>query len=136
MVSKVFLSEKVAKQVAILAQKEAIKLYLNVSIAIVNEAGSLIYFTKMDESTNASGDISIAKAKHAAYYRRDTKFHETLLANGNNIVLSLPNSLPIEGGVQLIYQSKTIGAIGISGASSAEDGLIAKAAADFLLSFE
>ncbi len=49
----------------------------------------------MDESTNASVDISIAKAKHAAYYRRESKFHETLLASGNNIVLSLPNSMPI-----------------------------------------
>ena len=83
-----------------------------------------------------SGDISIAKAKHATYYRRDTKFHETLLAKGNNIVLSLPNSMPIEGGVQLIYQNKSIGAIGISGAASIEDGLIAKAGADFLLSFK
>ncbi len=109
MLSKSFLSQKVAKQVANLAQKGAIKLSLN---------------------------VLIAKAKHAVYYRRDTKFHENLLANGNNIVLSLPNSMPIEGGVQLIYQDKTTGAIGISGAGSIEDGLIAKAGADFLLSFK
>jgi len=44
--------------------------------------------------------------------------------------------MPIEGGVQLIYKDKTIGAIGISEAASAEDGLIAKAGADFLLSFK
>jgi glc operon protein GlcG len=111
LLSKTFLSQEVAKQVANIAEAEAIKLFLNVSIAIVNEAGTLIFFTKMDESTDASGDISIAKAKHAAYYRRDTKFHESLVVNGNNIVLSLPNSMPIEGGVQLIYQDKTIGAI-------------------------
>lgn len=134
MLSKTFLSQKVAKQVANAVELEAVKLSLQVSIAIVNEEGTVIYFTKMDESTNASVDISIAKAKHVAYYRRDTKFHETLLANGNNIVLSLPNSMPIEGGVQLIHKSKTIGGIGISGAASAEDGLIAKAGAEFLLS--
>jgi len=136
MLSKTILSQKVARLVANIAETEAIRLSLKVSIAIVNDAGTLIFFSRMDESTNASTDISIAKAKHAAYYRRDTKFHETLLANGNNIVLSLPNSMPIEGGVQLIYQNKTISAIGISGAASVEDGLIAKAGADYLLSIK
>lgn len=136
MLTRIFLTQKVAKQVANIAELEAIKLCLNVSIAIVNEAGVLIFFTRMDESTNASVDISIAKAKHSAYYRRDTKFHEALVSNGNNIVLSLPNAMPIEGGVQLIYQDKTIGAIGVSGASSIEDGLIAKAGAVLLLSYK
>jgi glc operon protein GlcG len=59
-----------------------------------------------------------------------------LLGQGNNVVLALPNSLPIEGGVQLIYQGNLIGAIGVSGASSQDDGKIAKAGADFLLSFK
>jgi glc operon protein GlcG len=129
---KNFLSQKVAKKIAELAEQEAQKMNLTVSISIVNEFGQLIYFTKMDESTNASADISIAKAKHSAYYRRDTKFHQDLLSKGNNVVLALPNSMPIEGGVQLIYKGKTIGAIGVSGASSEDDGKIAKIAADFL----
>ncbi len=104
-----------------------------VSIAVVNEAGQLMYFTKMDNTTVASGDIAIAKARHAAYYRRDTKFHEDLLAKGNNGVLSLPHSLPIEGGVQLIYSNQVLGAIGVSGVASHEDGKIAKAGASFLI---
>jgi len=133
MFTKTSLSQNVAKQIAEAAEKEAIKNNWVVSIAIVNDAGQLIFFTRMDESTNASGDISLAKAKHAAYYRRDTKFHEDLLTQGNNVVLGLLNSLPIEGGVQLIYQGKTIGAIGVSGASSQDDGKIAKAGAEFLL---
>jgi glc operon protein GlcG len=58
------------------------------------------------------------------------------LKGGNNVVLALPNSLPIEGGVQLIYQDKVIGAIGISGAASQDDGKIAKAGADFLLTIK
>lgn len=126
----------IAVQIAAVAEKEANKLGVNVSIAVVNEAGQLLFFTKMDESTNASGELAIAKATHAAYYRRDTKFHEDLLRGGNQLVLSLPNSMPVEGGVQLIYQSKTIGAIGISGAASAEDGLIATAGANFMLTLK
>jgi glc operon protein GlcG len=134
--TKIFLSQKVAKQIAELAEQEAIKNNWTVSIAIVNEFGQLTYFTKMDESTNASVDISIAKAKHSAYYRRDTKFHQDLLSKGNNVVLSLPNAMPIEGGVQLTYNGKTIGAIGVSGAASEDDGRIAKVGADFLYSLK
>ena len=136
MITRTALSQSVAKQIAEIAESEAIKENLAVSIALVNEVGQLIHFTKMDKSTIASIDISIAKAKHSAYYRRDTRFHEDLLGQGNNVVLALPNSLPIEGGVQLIYQGNLIGAIGVSGASSQDDGKIAKAGADFLLSFK
>lgn len=136
MESKIFLSQKAAKQIADSAEKCAVKNKWTVSIAIVNEAGQLIYFTKMDESTNASGDIAIAKARHSAYYRRDTKFHEDLLTKGNNLVLALPNTMPVEGGIQLIYQGKTIGAIGVSGAASTDDGKIAKAGADVLIAIK
>lgn len=133
MISRIFLSQKIAKQIAGEAEREALENNWLVSIAVVNEAGQLMYFTKMDNTTVASGDIAIAKARHAAYYRRDTKFHEDLLAKGNNVVLSLPHSLPIEGGVQLIYSNQVLGAIGVSGVASHEDGNIAKAGASFLI---
>jgi glc operon protein GlcG len=132
MKTQLILSQSMAKQIADVAEQEAIKNNWTVSIAIVNESGMLLHFTKMDESTNASGEIAIAKAKHSAFYKRDTKFHQDLLTKGINAVLTLPNSLPFEGGVQLIYQSKTIGAIGVSGAAAEDDGKIAKAGADFL----
>ncbi len=134
--TKYYLTLPIAKTISEAAEKIAIENKWEVSIAIVNEPGQLIYFIKMDETTNASGDISIEKAKHAANYARDTKFHEDLLTKGNNVVLSLPNSMPLEGGVQLIYKEKTIGAIGVSGIASHDDGKIAKAGADYLLSLE
>lgn len=55
-----------------------------------------------------------------------------MLAKGNIGVLSLPNSLPEKGGVQLIYNNQVLGAIGVSGITSHEDGKIAKAGALFL----
>ncbi len=134
--TKHYLALAIAKIVVETAEKIARENKWQVSIAIVNETGQLIYFIKMDETTNISGDISILKAQHAANYRRDTIFHEILLMNGNNFVLSLPNSMPLEGGVQLIYQGKTIGAIGVSGVDSEDDGKIAKAGADYLLSLK
>ncbi len=62
--------------------------------------------------------IAIAKVRHTSYYRRDTKFHEDLLTMGNYVVLTLPHPLPIEGGVQLIYNNQLFGAIGMSGVAS------------------
>ena len=130
--TKFIFSQKITRQIAEATEQEAIKNNWTVSIAIVDDSGMLLYFTKMDESTNASGEIAIAKAKHAALYRRDTKFHQDLLAKANTAVLALPDSLPIEGGVQLIYKGKTIGAIGVSGAASEDDGRIANAGAKIL----
>ena len=122
----------VAKEVAAAAEAEARKNGWNVSIAIVDDPGRLLYFERMDDTTNASVEVAIAKAVHSANYRRDTKFHEDLLSKGNDVVLGRPDSLPIEGGLRLMSEGKVIGGIGVSGAQSEQDGQIAKAGADLL----
>ncbi|GAA4741059.1 GlcG/HbpS family heme-binding protein [Flavisolibacter ginsenosidimutans] len=132
LLKKFSISLALAKQIAEKAEAEAVKQNLAVCIAVVNDAGRLVYFLKMDDSTNASGDIAIAKAQHAVNYRRDTRYHEEFLKQGQLRVLALPNTLSIEGGVQLVYDSKLIGAIGVSGAAAADDGRIATAGATFL----
>lgn len=121
-----------AKEIAAAAEAEARRNNWNVSIAIVDESGRLLYFQRMDDTTNASVEVAIAKAVHSANYRRDTKFHEDLLSKGNNVVLGLPNSLPIEGGLRLMSEGRVIGGIGVSGVQSPQDGQIAKAGADLL----
>ena len=131
-VAKMSLTKYAAQQIAEAAEKEAAKNNWAVSIAVMNEAGQLMYFIKMDKSSNASGDAAIAKAKHTAYYKRDTKFHQELLLKGNNLVLALPNALPIEGGLQLFYQGTLVGSIGVAGAASEDDGKIAKRGAEVL----
>ena len=130
--SKAALNLAAAKEIAAAAEAEARKNNWNVSIAIVDDAGRLLYFQRMDDTTNASVDVAIAKAVHSANYRRDTKFHEDLLSKGNNVVLGLPDSLPIEGGLRLMSEGRVIGGIGVSGVQSPQDGQIAKAGADLL----
>jgi glc operon protein GlcG len=121
-----------AKQIAAAAEAEAGRNNWKVSIAVVDEAGRLLYFLRMDETTNASVDIAISKAQHAANYQRDSGFHQKLLENGNNVVLALPASIPIEGGLRLLVDGKVIGGIGVSGAQAPEDGQIAQAGANWL----
>ena len=48
-------------------------------------------------------------------------------------ILALDGALPVEGGVPLIVDGKIVGAIGMSGGTSAQDGQCAKAGADALL---
>jgi glc operon protein GlcG len=130
--TKQALNLAVAKAVAAAAEAEARKNNWNVSIAIVDEAGRLMYFQRMDDTTNVSVDVAIAKAQHSANFRRDTKFHEDLLDKGNNVVLALPNGMPLEGGLRLMVEGKVIGGIGVSGVQAPQDGQIAKAGADVL----
>ncbi|WP_431477957.1 GlcG/HbpS family heme-binding protein [Massilia eburnea] len=102
------------------------------SIAVVDEAGQLIHFVRMDDTANSTVIVAQGKARHAVNYRRDTKFHQDLLEKGNAVVLGLPDSLPVEGGVRLVAAGKVIGAIGVAGVQASQDAQIARAGAALL----
>lgn len=116
-----------AKKVATAAAQTAKKMNLKVAIAIVDTAGHLVYYEKADDTQTASVEVSIAKARSASTFRRATKVFEDAVANGRTAILGLPGAVPIEGGVPITTNNKIIGAIGISGASSEQDGVIAAA---------
>lgn len=124
--TKVILSLDAAKVITAAAEAEAVRNSWAVAIAVTDDRGELIHFIKMDNTTNAAVDIAQKKADHAANYRRTTVFHEKLLADGGNGVLSLPHAMPIEGGIPLIFEGDVIGAIGISGVASEDDGRVAQ----------
>jgi uncharacterized protein GlcG (DUF336 family) len=129
------LSCEAVKVILEAAEKKAKENGWNVCIAIVDDAGRLMAFIRMDSTTNASVDVAIAKAVHAANYARDTKFHQDLLEKGNPVVATLPNSLPLAGGVRLLLNGELLGAIGVSGVASEDDDKIARAGADVVNSF-
>lgn len=121
-----------AERIARAAEERAVADGASVSIAVVDDAGRLLLFKRMDGTPNSSVEVAIRKAEHAANYRRDSVFHQDLLAQGHQVVLGLPHSLPIEGGVRLQRGGEYLGAIGVSGAPSAQDGEIARAGARLL----
>lgn len=123
------LNLEIAKAVAHAAEAEARQHGWDIAVAIVDEGGRLLYFERMDNTTNASVEVAIGKAVHAVNYRRPTQFHGMLLAEGNSVVLGLPGSLPVEGGIPFILDGRAIGAIGVSGVQSPQDGQIAAAGA-------
>ena len=114
------------------AVAEARKQSLPMAIAVVDTAGQLVAFERMDNTQTASIAVSQDKAVSAAMYRRPTKAFQDLVAGGGVglRVLTLRNANAVEGGLPLIVDGKIIGAIGVSGGSSDQDGTVAKAGAD------
>ena len=119
-----------ARKVAAGAEAEARKNNWRMAIAIVDNHGTLVYYQMIDDTQYGSAFISVEKAKTAALFRRPTKAFEDNIAAGRNAILGLPGVTPVEGGVPIIIGGKQIGAIGVSGMSSAQDGMVAKAGAD------
>jgi glc operon protein GlcG len=110
---------------------EAKKNGWTVAVSIVDTAGDLVYFEKMDGTQTGSVNVSIEKGRTAALFKRPTKsFQDTVAAGGDGLrILGLPGAVPVEGGVPLLMDGKIIGAIGVSGATSAQDGQCAQAGA-------
>jgi uncharacterized protein GlcG (DUF336 family) len=120
-----------AKKAAAAALAEAVKNHWNMAVAVVDPNGTLVYYEKMDNTQLGSANVSIDKARSAALYKRPTKAFQDALASGGAgmRVMSLRDAMPVEGGVPLISDGKVIGAIGVSGANSDQDGQCAIAGA-------
>src|SRR5688572_10649141 len=120
-----------AKKVAAPALAEARKNQWAMAVAIVDTAGDLVYFEKMDDTQVGSVDVAIAKARSAARFKRPTKaFQDALAAGGEGLrILALNGAIPVDGGLPLAVGGKIVGAIGASGGTSAQDGQVAAAGA-------
>ena len=118
-----------ARQVLAAAQEEARKNKWSVAIAIVDGGGHLVAFERMDHTQTGSVVVALEKAKTSAAFRRPTKaLQDVVAAGGEGLrMLALPGATPIEGGLVLIHEGRIVGAIGVSGVTSAQDGQIAKA---------
>ena len=125
----VSMSTETAKNVAATSIAEAQKNTWKMAIAIVDTGGYLVYFERMQDTQTGSVDLAIEKARAAALFRHPTKlFQDGVAAGGEGLVLlRLTGAIPIDGGVPVIMDGKVIGAVGVSGGSPAQDGLVAKA---------
>jgi len=120
-----------AKKVAEAALAPARANGWTVVVAIVDTGGYLVYLEKLDQTQIGSVAIAEDKARSAAIFKRPTKmFHERLARGGDGlIVLRLNGAIPVEGGLPIVVDGKLIGALGVSGGSSAEDEVCAEAGA-------
>jgi len=128
MYNKKILSLDDVKRVVAAAEAEAERNGWNVVLAVVDDGGHLMYLQR-GRAQLGSIEVAITKARAALLFRRPTRVWEETVANGRNGYLSMPGILPIEGGVPLVYENEIVGAIGVSGVKSSEDGQIAEAGA-------
>ncbi|HEX2449833.1 MAG TPA: heme-binding protein [Gemmatimonadales bacterium] len=110
------------------AEAEARRREWTVAIAVVNPQAGLIHFRCMDGTQPGSQQVAIEKARTAANFKRPTKALEDALTAGRTGLLSMPGIITLEGGVPVIVDGQIVGAIGISGMQSTQDGIIAAAA--------
>lgn len=123
-----------ARKAAAPALAEAVKNNWNMAVAIVDPGGNLVYYEKMDNTQLGSANVAIDKARSAALFKRPTKaFQDALAAGGDGLrILRIQGAVPVEGGIPLVMDGKIVGAIGVSGGTSAQDGQCAKAGAETL----
>ena len=118
-----------AQQAAAAALAEARRHEWTMAVAIVDPSGTLVRFEKIDDTQNGSVQVAIDKAQSAARFKRPTKlFQDTLAAGGAGWrVLGIHGAIAVEGGVPLVVNGHIIGAIGVSGGTSEQDGQCALA---------
>ncbi len=116
------------QKMAAACRAEAEKHKWNVSIAVVDDAGYLLYLERLDGAGPMTAEVATGKASTAARTRRSTKFWEDRVKE-RPVFLKFPENLPIQGGVPIMYQGECVGAIGVSGVQSHEDEQIANAGA-------
>ena len=123
-----------AKKAAAPALAEARKNNWTMAVAIVDTGGNLVYFEKMDHTQLGSVKVALSKARSAALFKRPSKaFQETIAGGGAGLrAFALQGAVPVEGGLPLVVGGRIVGAIGLSGDTSENDGRCAKAGADAL----
>ena len=123
-----------AKRAAAAAIAEAERNGWLMAVAVVDGAGDLVYFEKMDEKQTGSVTVSQSKARSAARFKRPTKaFQDALTATPDCLrILAIEGAVPVEGGLPIVMDGKIVGAIGLSGGTSPQDGQCAKAGVDVI----
>jgi glc operon protein GlcG len=121
-----------AKKAAAAAIAEARKNNFTMAVAILDTAGMLVYFEKMDGTQNGSVNVAIEKGRSAVLFKRPTKaFQDNVAQGGAGLrILGLPGAVPVEGGIPLVEAGKIVGAIGVSGGTSDQDGVVGQAGAN------
>jgi uncharacterized protein GlcG (DUF336 family) len=118
-----------AKMVAAAAADEAAKLKINVVFAVVDTGGQIVYLERFDVAQWGSINVALHKAKCSVQFKRPTKALQDVILKGSIQYLTMDGISALEGGELIIQDGKIIGAIGVSGGASAQDGEAARAGA-------
>lgn len=126
------LSLEQAQAVMAAAMAEARRQNWTMAVAVVEPNGALVAFERMDGTQYASMQVAQDKARSSALFRRSTRAFSDSVASGRVQVLTLTGAVAIEGGVPLVIGGRLVGAVGVSGGTAEQDGVVAAAGASAL----
>ena len=118
------------------AEAKAAEIKTRSNIAVVDDGGHLILFSRMDGARPASGYTAITKAASAATFRRETGPLPDAPGQSKELLnLSLQNAAEasggkistLYGGIPVVVDGQVIGAVGVGGGSGEQDADVAKA---------
>ncbi len=102
------------------ATDEARRLGVRGSYAVVDAGGHVLLVERLDGTPAATPPISIEKARAAALFGKPTSVFETIINDGRTAMTTVPGFVLLQGGVPVVVDGVVVGAIGVSGASSAQ----------------
>jgi glc operon protein GlcG len=120
-----------AKRVMAAAELEAAKNSWQVAITILDSGGNLVMFHKVDNAQLSAVTTSEGKARTALEFKLPSKaLDDAIAAGGAGMrLLALKDITPLQGGILVEINGAIVGAIGVSGALSAQDEQVAAAGA-------
>jgi glc operon protein GlcG len=98
------------------------------AIAVVDPAGDLLAFQRMDGVRPASAELAIEKARTAARLQRPTAEIEDSVNQGRTAFVTA-GILVLRGGMPIRVSDAVVGAVGVAGLSKETDAEIANTAA-------
>lgn len=98
---------------------------LKLAIAVVDRAGNLLAFARMDGAPIVTVDVAIGKARTAAHLQAPSKLFEDMINSGAPSMATVPGLLPLQGGMPVLFGDEVIGAVGTSGSSGENDQSVA-----------
>ncbi|WP_108646651.1 heme-binding protein [Polynucleobacter rarus] len=127
--NRVYLTQEDVSKILQASQQFAKDNNWAVTISVVDDGGHLLGLLRLDGAAPVTTYISQEKAKAAALGRRESKIYEDIINQGRTAFLGATPVLHgvLEGGVNIVIDGNTIGAVGVSGVKSSDDALIAKA---------
>jgi glc operon protein GlcG len=127
-ISQMVLDQTGAQTVLRAARESAQQRNAPSAIAVVDPAGDLLAFQRMDGVRPASVDLAIQKARTAARLQRPTAEIEDNIDEGRTAFVTA-NIVALRGGMPVRLNGQVVGAVGIAGLSKETDTDIAKTAA-------
>ena len=128
-IQKATITLELARKVCDAAVAEARRNQAGGAIAVVDDGGHLVYLARLDGTFPAAATVAVEKARTAATFRKPTRDFEEAIKNGRTSLLAVDVMTPLQGGVPIVAEGQVVGAVGVSGAASAQqDDDIAKVA--------